>query len=115
MRINWKDLKIFLKPGTTDMRKQINGLSIIAESVMKKDPLSGSLFLFCNRRHQILKCLYWDLNGFCLWQKTLEYDRFPWPDNNESVYELSEDQLFMLLNGIDFFHAHKKLSYNSIF
>ena len=115
MKINWNKVRIFLKPGITDMRKQINGLSILAESEMNINPLSGNLFLFCNRSRQILKCLYWDNNGFCLWQKRLEIDKFPWPENEESVYELTEMELNMLLTGVDFFHKHKKLSFNSIY
>lgn len=114
MRINWDKVKIFLRPGTTDMRRQINGLSILAETEMNSNPLSGNLFLFCNRRRKILKCLYWDNNGFCLWQKRLEYDKFPWPDNEEAAYELTENELNMLLSGIDFFHKHKKLSFSSV-
>ena len=114
MRIDWSKIKIFLRPGITDMRKQINGLSIITEADMKLNPLSGNLFLFCNRKRQILKCLYWDQNGFCLWQKRLECDKFPWPDNEETACELSESELNMLLSGIDFFHKHKKLSFNGV-
>ena len=68
---------IFIRPGVTDMRKAINGLSIIATEQMEKDPLSGALFLFCNRYRRIMKALYWDRNGFCLWQKKLEKHRFP--------------------------------------
>jgi len=114
MKINWKDVRIFLRPGITDMRNQINGLAIMTQVVMNKKPLSGNLFLFCNRKRQILKCLYWDKNGFCLWQKRLERDKFPWPENEEAAYELTEDELSMLLLGIDFFHKHKKISFSDI-
>ena len=61
-------LAVYVRPGLTDMRKQINGLAIIAEEEMRLDPLGGSLFLFCNRDRRILKALYWERNGFCLWQ-----------------------------------------------
>ena len=114
MKINWEKVKIFLRPGITDMRNQINGLSIITKAVMNEKPLSGNLFLFCNRKRQILKCLYWDTNGFCLWQKRLERDKFPWPTKEEEVYELTENELNMLLSGIDFFHKHKKISFSGI-
>lgn len=77
MFVNISAVTIYVRPGVTDMRKAINGLSMIASEQMEADPLSGSLFLFCNRYRRILKCLYWDRNGFCLWHKRLERDRFP--------------------------------------
>lgn len=58
--------EIYLRPGSTDMRKQINGLATIAEDNMYINPLLGSLFLFCSRNRKLLKCIYWDKNGFCL-------------------------------------------------
>ena len=114
MKICWDKIKIFLRPGVTDMRNQINGLSIIVEKELKMNPLSGNLFLFCNRRRQIIKSLYWDKTGFCLWQKRLERERFPWPADPNEFYELSENQLLMLLSGIDFFHKHRELRYRSV-
>jgi len=101
-------VSIYVRPGITDMRKQINGLSIIAAEQMNQDPLSGSwLFLFCNRSRRIIKALYWDRNGFCLWQKRRERDRFPWPQTEEAAQEITEAGLRMLLDGIDFWNAHQ--------
>jgi len=60
-------VEIYIRPGITDMRKAINGLSIMASEQMEKDPLSGAVFLFCNRYRRIIKALHWDKNGFCLW------------------------------------------------
>ncbi len=64
-------IAIYIRPGFTDMRKQINGLSIMAEDEMNLNTGSGSLFLFCNKSRRVLKSIYWDRNGFCLWQKKL--------------------------------------------
>ncbi len=114
MKINWEEVKIFIKPGPTDMRKQINGLSVIVEEEFDDGPFSGNLFLFCNKTRRRLKILYWDRNGFCLWLKRLEQDRFPWPRNREEVLEITKEDLFMLLDGIDFFHAHRKLNYSAV-
>jgi transposase len=75
-------LKVYLAPGYTDMRKAINGLSILVEQ-LELDPFSGHLFVFCNRSRKILKILYWDRNGFCLWHKRLEKQRFKWPETSE--------------------------------
>ena len=71
-------LRIFLAPGYTDMRKSINGLSVLVDEY-DLDPFSGNLFAFCNRRRDKLKILYWDYNGFCLWYKRLEQHCFRWP------------------------------------
>ncbi len=66
------EMKIFIRPGYTDMRKAINGLSITVQDQMENDPFSKSFFLFCNKKRKILKVLCWNNNGFCLWHKKLE-------------------------------------------
>jgi transposase len=114
MLLDVSRVAIYVRPGVTDMRKAINGLSVIVAEEMAHDPLSGNLFLFCNRYRRIMKCLYWDRNGFCLWQKRLERDRFPWPQTSEAAREISGEQLGMLLDGIDFWRAHRKLSYSRV-
>ena len=106
--------QIFLKPGKTDMRKSINGLSVIVQEILELDPFSESVFVFCNRSRTILKLLYWDRNGFCLWHKRLEKDRFPWPDSSSEAVELTAQQLQWLLNGIDFRKAHKPATYSRL-
>jgi transposase len=111
MKLDFGDTKIFIRPGTTDMRKSINGLTIMAESAMSMNPFSGALFLFCGKTRKLIKAFYWERNGFCLWQKRLERDRFPWPDTEDGVRELTIDEIVMLLDGIDFFHAHQRVSF----
>jgi len=107
------NVQVYLKPGPTDMRKAINGLSILAQKIAG-DPFSGALFAFCNRRHDIVKILYWDRNGFCIWHKRLERDRFPWPNTEEEALEISAQQLHWLLNGIDFRRAHESVKYSTL-
>ncbi len=114
MIIDFEKVSIYIKPGATDMRKQINGLSIQVQEVMGKDPFSGSLFMFCNKPRKLIKVIYWDRNGFCLWTKRLEEDKFPWPKDREEAEEITFDQLKLLLNGIDFWKAHKKLIYTKV-
>jgi len=111
MIIDWKKVKIFIKPGTVDFRKQINGLSAVAEIDMKQDIFTGALFVFCSTDRKKLKVLYWDRTGFCLWHKRLEKDRFPWPETKDDALELTLDRFKLLLSGIDFFKAHKELKY----
>jgi len=114
MIINFSKVRIFIKPGATDMRKQINGLSIIAEDFFGENVFSGNLFLFCNKSRRRLKILYWDRNGFCLWLKRLEQDKFPWPINSEECKEITVRELGMLLDGINFFNAYKKLHFSAV-
>src|SRR5215510_11007823 len=97
--------RIFIRPGHTDLRKAVNGLCGIAEQEMSGDPLSGHLYLFCNRERKLLKALWWDRTGFWLSQKRLEKDKFPWPQTSEAAQELTGEELTMLLAGIDFFKA----------
>jgi transposase len=61
-----------------------------------------------------IKILYWDKNGFCLWQKRLEKDRFPWIKRHGELHEITTEQLEWLLSGIDFWNAHKELFYENI-
>ncbi len=109
-----QSVSIFVRPGVTDMRKQANGLSLVVEEYMDENPGSGSLYLFCNREKKLLKCLWWDRNGFWLFQKRLEKGRFPWPNTDEEARRISPDQLLMLLSGIDFWNAHQALEYQQM-
>jgi transposase len=108
--------RIYLAPGATDMRKAINGLSILVEDRLELDAFSGHLFAFCNRRRDLVKILYWDRNGFCLWQKRLDKHRFCWPRNAEQVMELDGRQLAWLLEGLDIrqIRAHNPLEYSRV-
>lgn len=108
------DVKIFVKPGATDLRKQMAGLSAVVQNIMKANPFSGSLYIFCNRRRNLVKILYWELNGFCSWQKRLEKDRFSWPKDAEEAREITERHLRLLLEGLDIWNAHKDLGYTSV-
>jgi transposase len=96
------------------MRKQSSGLSVIVSEEQELDPFGNALYLFCNRRRNILKCVYWDLNGFCLWQKRLEKQKFPWPDTKEAAREITAEQLKWLLAGIDFWHPHRRVEYTQV-
>jgi len=83
------------------MRKSINGLSILVKESLDLDPFSGYLFAFSNKRRNIVKILYWDYNGFCLWQKRLEKDRLKWPKNTSKVLEIGQRELNWLLDGLE--------------
>jgi transposase len=110
-------VKIYLGLGHTDMRKSINGLSILVERHLELDPFSGHLFVFCNRRHTILKILYWDRNGFCIWQKRLEKEYFKWPKTLGEPIVIDERELMWLMEGLEMEQkgAHKRLFYSTLY
>ena len=106
--------RVYLALGSTDMRKAINGLSILVEQAMDLNPFSGDLFVFCNRQRTIIKILYWDHNGFCLWHKRLEKHKFKWPDSRVDVMTIAAKQLSWLLAVLDFTSAHQRLAYSVV-
>ena len=105
--------QVYIASGATDMRKSINGLALLVSDQLELNPLSGHLFAFCNRRRDIVKILYWDRNGFCLWHKRLEKDRFRWPETEEDVLAVHGHELAWLLDGLslDQRMAHQELQY----
>ena len=108
------EFRVYIRPGNTDMRKSIHTLSVLVQDRMQLDPLNRSLFIFCNRRRNILKILYWDKNGFCLWMKHLVKVKFPWTADEIINREISLEEMKWLLSGIDFFHKHERLKYSGI-
>jgi transposase len=94
-------VRVFLAMGPTDMRKGFDGLSVLTQEVLRQDPFSGALFVFRGKRGDLIKVLYWDGQGFCLFAKRLEKGRFIWPITRSGVVTLSPAQLSMLLEGID--------------
>ncbi len=105
--------KVYIAPGVTDMRKAINGLSILVTDQLELDPMSSHLFAFCNRKRDMVKILYWDRNGFCLWHKRLEKDRFRWPQTVDDLLCVQGHELGWLLDGLtlDQRSAHRQLRY----
>jgi len=100
-----------------DFRKGINGLATLVESQLALDPFSEHLFVFRNRRRDKVKILYWEHNGFCLWQKRLEQERFYWPDiDHKGGIVLTGRQLNWLLDGYDInqLKSHKSLCFTSV-
>lgn len=89
--------RIYVSQGATDMRKSFNGLYAAVTTILKRDPLTGHLFLFCNVRRNRLKVFYWDGSGFWVCAKRLERGRFSWPDSET----LSSQEMTLLLSGID--------------
>lgn len=103
---------VYLEP--VDMRKSIDGLAAIVELELELSPFSPALFVFCNRGRDKVKLLYWERNGFVLWYKRLEKQRFRWPSQ---LSNLTSEQLSWLLDGLDIeaMQPHSALKFNGVF
>ncbi len=93
--------RVWLACGVTDMRKGFPGLAAQAERVLKADPHCGHLFIYRGRRGDLIKMIWWDGQGACLFSKRLERGRFVWPSASEGKVSVTPAQLSMLLEGID--------------
>ena len=93
--------RVWLATGRTDMRKGMNGLALQVQEVLERDPYSGHLFVFRGRRGDLIKILWHDTQGMCLFMKRLEAGRFVWPSPAAGVVTITPGQLGYLLEGID--------------
>ena len=93
--------RVWLVAGLTDMRRGFGGLGALVQGALGRDPFSGHVFVFRGRRGDIVKLLWWDGQGMCLFAKRLEKGRFIWPQAQSGSVSLTPAQLSMLLEGID--------------
>jgi transposase len=106
--------QVFLYRQAIDFRKAINGLSALVEHELGKNPFDAALYVFINRQRNRIKVLYWHRNGFCLWQKRLEAEKFAWlrdADADQQTINLQEFE--WLLEGFDLWQnkPHKTLDF----
>lgn len=102
MLINYTEPKhVYIVCGNTDLRKGIDSLSLLVADNYEMDLYDDSLFLFCGRRSDRFKGLYWDGEGFTLLYKRFENGHLTWPRNREDVAELSAEQIELLLKGLN--------------
>lgn len=102
--------RIYLATGPTDMRKGFDGLFGLVKQRLEEDPLTGHLFLFCNRPRTRLKVLFWDGSGLWVCAKRLEKGRFSWPQETEQTPKaaINQHELAMLLGGLDLSRTRRK-------
>jgi len=93
--------QIWIAAGVTDLRRGFTGLSGMVQTKLEQDPFSGHVFVFSGRRGHLIKVLWWDGDGLCLFAKRLERGRFVWPQATSGTVSVSRAQLSMLLEGID--------------
>jgi transposase len=108
-------IRVFLYRLPTDMRKSFHGLVALTESALMQDPLSGSLFVFVNRRRDRIKILYWGQTGFCIWYQQLQQGTYQLPDEasleERQAVEVTRSQLSLILDGIDLSSARQRMRF----
>jgi len=110
-------INVYLCREPVDMRKSIDGLSLLVQEAMALNPFEQAVFVFCNRQRDKVKILAWERNGFVLWYKRLEQERFKWPDRLQGdTLTLSGQELNWLLDGYDIalMQPHKALHYQAV-
>jgi transposase len=93
--------KVWLACGATDMRKGFDGLAVLVQQALADDPHSGAIFAFRGKRGDLVKLLWYDGQGLCLFSKRMDRGRFVWPMTRTGTVSLTPAQLSMLLEGID--------------
>lgn len=108
-------VRVFLYRLPTDMRKSFNGLIALTESALAQDPLSGSLFVFVNRRRDRVKILYWGQTGFCIWYQQLQQGTYQLPSEesleSQPTLEVTRSQLSLILDGIDLASVRQRMRF----
>jgi transposase len=104
-------IQVFLCTVPCDMRRSFDGLSMMAEHIVRSNPLSGHLFVYCNKRTDRLKILYWDRDGWAIWYKRLEAGTFQYPFSESGRKEIAAWELGVLLEGIDLAAGKRRKRY----
>lgn len=100
-------VRVWLACGATDMRKGFDGLAVLVQQVLEQSPHSGALFAFRGKRGDLVKLLWYDGQGLCLFSKRMDRGRFIWPVTKTGKVHLTSAQLSMLLEGIDWRHPER--------
>ena len=103
------NLRYFICSSVIDMRNGFDGLAGIVRNHLKKDPISGDVFIFINKTRTHIKLLYWD--GFALFYKRLERGRYSFTAHNEPSKQIKREELMMLLEGLSYAAMSKKKRY----
>lgn len=108
---------IYLCHHAVDMSKSIDGLVILVDDYFRSIPTDGSFYVFCNQSKDKIKILRWDRNGFCLWYKRLERDRFLVSYTKSGAVKLEPQQLRWLLDGLDYskLQGYERVNYQVFF
>ena len=96
-------VNVHLVPGVTDLRRNIDALGVLVQEALRRDPFSGHMLAFRGQRADLIKILWWDGTGFCLFMKRLENGYFPWPmmAGPDATVEITSARLSMLIEGLN--------------
>jgi transposase len=100
--------RIYLATAATDLRKAYDGLAALVRQSLGQDPLNGSLYVFCNRRRDRIKILFWEEGGYWLCSRRLEEGTFRWPKQEGACARYRREELLLLLGGIDLKQTQKR-------
>lgn len=111
-----RSVRVWARPAPTDLRKGFNGLFGLVRDELERDPLSGDMYLFVNRRRTGCKVLLWDGTGLCIFMKRLERGRFAslWRDGDAEVLCLTSTELSLFIEGCDLV-GRRSLSPRAVF
>ncbi len=112
MKIYFSNTKIFIRPGATNMTRSFEGLRELAKNHMHMSQYEKDcVFLFCNGTRTIIKSIRWQSNGFWIASKRLEKERWPWPETQEEALQINEEDLELILKGINICKHHEELHF----
>ena len=107
--------RVWLATGHTDMRKGFDGLAALVQDHLHHDPFSGQAFVFRGRAGRLIKVLWWDRDGYCLWYKRLEKGGFRFPavaaEGATKGVEVKAADLMMILDGVDLGSVRRQRRY----
>jgi transposase len=108
--LNHATAQVFICLDPVDMRKSFDTLAQVVRDNLGQDPLSGAWFIFRGKARDRLKILYWDRDGYAIWQKRLEAGTFQFPANsvNQGCLEIQSTDLALILSGIDLDSARRR-------
>ena len=92
--------KIYIAVGYSDLRRGIDGFASIIQNTFHMNPQTNALFIFCGRRSDRIKALYWDTDGYILLYKRLEGGQYQWPRTTDELKELTPQQFRWLMEGL---------------
>lgn len=99
-------VEVYVSLQPTDMRKSFDSLAGSVQDIIGKDPLSGHLFVFIDRRGGKIKVLFWDRTGYCQYYKRLESGRVSLPVRGDTSMVITHEQLRLILDGVDLWGIH---------
>ena len=105
--------KVYIACGYTDLRKGIDGLARMVQKQFELDPFTNTLFLFCGRRRDRIKDLYWEKDGYILLYKRLEQGAYQWPRSESEARSLTPQQLIYSVNGSPYFSTSRSAAFSS--